>query len=253
MIEVTGNDLVIIASDPSELAEAQQATIGKMIDKEKAAGIELRQAQVTLESARNHKLDARIAERLVKKAEQRLMFVVKIREALEAGYVIVPNFPGDTIAIRVKRSGARAPASTSTFGPASAERSIANERCEVLPSGEGRYVGPRSMIEVTQSDRPKAGRPGEIEKVYRAEATSLVEGVALPAEFVRPTVMERTGKCMARRVFDEIAVAGNWMSTGRGPGTAKGDPMVLGRIFDRSSTRRMVTFLVAWFVDTSAI
>jgi len=48
MIEITGNDLVIIASNPQEMAEAQQTTIAKVQEKERNAEIERRQALVAI-------------------------------------------------------------------------------------------------------------------------------------------------------------------------------------------------------------
>jgi len=80
-----------------------------MKEKEADAEIEVRQARVTLEAAARANINSGPIKRILAKAEHRLMFLGKARQALEAGYVIVPNFPGDTIAIRVKRMGPRLP------------------------------------------------------------------------------------------------------------------------------------------------
>lgn len=104
MIEKTGNDLVVIASNPQELVESQQATIGKVAEKIRDADIEVRQARVTIDAGQRAGINVGPAKKILAKCVARAMFLGKVHDALEAGYVIVPNFPGETIAIRVKRN-----------------------------------------------------------------------------------------------------------------------------------------------------
>lgn len=243
MIEATGNDLVVIASDPNELAAAQHATIEKVAEKIRMAEIELRQAKVTVEAGSRAGINIGPVKRLVKKAEDRLTYLQKVKDALNEGCVIVPNFPGETVAVRVKRATPRTKQYEGYRWEAGRRGA---ETPDNLPTGEGRYVTPIPKSEVHQL--PKQDNASA---KYLTVPTELNEAIGLPVEFLRPTVVERTGKCMARRIFDEIAVNGNWMNSAAG--ATKGDPMVLGRIIDRSRPGRVLTFLIAWFVDTSTI
>ena len=61
-----------------------------------------------------------------------------------------------------------------------------------------------------------------------------------------------TGKTMARKLFDEIAVVDGVPRTRSSfvnNNSTKGDPLVVGVILDRVNHKRM-SFLIAWFVDT---
>jgi hypothetical protein len=245
-IETTGNDLVVIASDPKELAEGQHALVAKVRQKLAELGPEVEQAEAALLAADEANIETGALKRILNKHRDRGRYLEKVALALEAGYLIVPNFPGDTVAIRVKQD--RRPRLAPNKGLYKHTANASPETGDLLPAGEGHYVDPNPIQEVSKLPPPEPGKTQQ----WLATPVEFDEQFALPVEFLKPTVIQRTGKCMARKIFDEVAIA-------PASGWRGGDPMVLGRIllhrrrWAGDSSVRMLTFLVAWFQDTSEI
>lgn len=236
MIEKTGNDLLVIASHPQELAEAQTALVVRVKGMEAEAQVDLNEAVILIDRCQKAHLGTNRPKRFKRLAESRLLYLSKMREALEAGYVIVPNFPGETIAIRVKRDDPKHQSKVSTYNyPA-----LDDAKSEELPASEGRYVDPAPFVKKNDSNT-KDSNGMEITKFY-SRTDGFNEELSLPVEFLKPTIVELTGSAMTRKLFDEIAITKD--STIR-----DGDPMVLGRIRDRRN-KKLMSFLIAWFVDT---
>ena len=239
MIEKTGNDLVVIASSPQELADGQLAIIEQVKAKEKEAQEDYANACVLVSQCEDAKLNAQYAKRLKTRAEGRKRYLLKVRAALESGYVIMPNFPGNTIAVRVKREKPFDKVASSTYG----HPSVPDVLPEQLPAGEGRYVDPRPLIDSLREEHTG----GKGEKIVERSAWPIGydEEIALPVDFLKPSIIQMTGAAMNKKIFDELAVT-------QEASMPKGDPMVIGRIVDRRNNRR-ISFLVAWFVDTKDI
>lgn len=248
--ETIDNNVVIVATNPAELEAGQKTLIASIRAKETEANKEIAAALEMVNQAIAAGISVDAAKRLVWRAENRARYLCKIATALEAGYVMVPNFPGDTIAVRVKRQGPRGPIGKGTT-KWQAESNICEEAAERLPVGEGRYVDPMPFIE---NDAQKNERQ---EMVHTACPIGLDDDIDLPAEFHKPLVVKRLGTALAAKIFDEIVIApGPRMSSSAG--IARGDPMVLGRILAAPRQRwsgrgKMLTFLIAWFQDTSVI
>lgn len=68
-----------------------------------------------------------------KRTEKRIDYYKKIKAAIDAGYLIVPNMPTVTFAVRVNR--AKPPRKVSSY-----RGTAAFATPELLPAGEGRYV-----------------------------------------------------------------------------------------------------------------
>lgn len=239
MIQKTDNDLVVIASNAIELAEGQRATIELMRSKEIAVLEELVQARELLAQAKKSKFSPKAANALIRVCERRVLYLGKIREALEAGFVIVPNFPANTIAIRVDR---RKPTKTLTearnYIP-----DLPDQESAILPIGDGRYVDPKPLKEsllVTEYDAA-----GKSTTRYKAYPSAFDDNLELPVEFMKPVVVERTTAAMARKIFDEIAITNDF------DWPRRNDPMVIGRI--KGVQKKFTSFLIAWFVDTKEI
>lgn len=243
-LEVTGDDLVVVASDPNELVAAQHSLIehvDRLIAETKG---ELGDGEKVIEQADKAGIKAPLAA-LMKRHESRILYLSKVRAALEAGYVMVPNFPGETMAIRVKRAGPRKVLVSSQWERSAEPRA---QQPDSLPAGEGRYVDSIPFRD-KWSDTEKNSDGKEITK-WHAMATRFDEEVAMPVDFCKPVVIQRTSEALERKIFDELALstapAGYTGTSGRG------DPMVLGRVIDKRN-RRMLTFLVAWFMDARTI
>ena len=236
MIEKTGNDLLVIASQPQELAEGQAAIIVRAKELEAEAQKELSEANILIDRCSHAHVDVKRPKMLRKRAESRLTYLSKMREALEAGYVIVPNFPGETIAIRVKRDNPKFQQKTSTCN----YPQIDDAKSEELLAGEGKYVDPAPLEHRSRFDTTDE-KGKDITRFY-TRTGSWDDEIGLPVEFLKPTIVEMTGNAMARKLFDEIALT-------KDSKIRDGDPMVLGRIRDRKN-KKMMTFLIAWFIDT---
>jgi hypothetical protein len=247
-MEATGNDLVVIADNPQEMVEAQHATIAVVGGKLERAQSELADASQTLITLQESGLSTTAAERIMRSAESRVVFLEKAKQALEAGYVIVPEMPCDVVAIRVKRDN---PKKQHEIG-GNYTPSISLEKAPGLPAGEGQYVDPLpdSEIKKFRELKPQSQGGGEIVKTHRV-TTGWDTDIELPVEFLKPAVVARTGKVMMRKLFDEVAVVGasSRYTSGR---ARKIDPMVVGSVIDGVNKRKL-WFLVAWFVDTSEI
>lgn len=239
------DDLVVIADNPTEMVDAQHATIGAVSAKLTRAEHDLADANETLKHLTDANMATTAAERIVKRAESRVQFLAKAKQALEAGYVIVPEMPCDVVAIRVKRRPKKQH-TTSTWGTPS----IDTEAAPGLAAGEGQYADPLPATQLATFDvKDKEGK--DVTRTHRTTTGEWDTDIALPAEFLRPTVVQRTGRMMMRKIFDEVAVVG--ASTVYRHGRAmKADPMVIGSVIDTANKRKL-WFLIAWFLDTSTI
>jgi hypothetical protein len=164
---------------------------------------------------------------------KRIDYYTKIKAAVDAGYLIVPNMPTSTFAVRVKRAK---PLRKESDYQSTAERATP----ELLPAGEGRYVDDATY---TQSETyPSTNYKNEpIEKV-RHFATAFDEDVDFPLRGVMPEVLRATSRAMALRLFDQLGVVLN--NGGR-------DPIVVGQLLDPRGNSRLTTFFVAWWLNTA--
>lgn len=97
---------------------------------------------------------------------------------------------------------------------------------EVQSAGEGKYVKPRTEGYTTSQ---KQGDGSNVSLYY---ATGFDEEIALPVEFLKPLIIERTGKAIDLKIFDELAIVYDGVTESKASPTTrtKGDPMVIGRI-----------------------
>lgn len=222
------NDLVVLADNPQDMVQAQHDLIGWAEQKIECCNSEVADCEAVVSAIEKTELKPDIAKRLLSKARKRAEFYVKTQQALAAGYLIVPNMPSETVAIRVSREQPR-------WCTVSSEWKL-EQKAEHLPAGEGRYVKPDPFFDTIKRETEPDKR--EI-SYYRA--TKFDEEIVLPVQFMKPAVIKRAGICMEEKIFDEIAVCLN-----EGP-----DPIVLGILNDASRPGRQICFLVAWFVDTA--
>src|SRR3989337_1738466 len=125
----------LVACSPEELAVAQKQLLDWCDQRIAAWDEQFKEAQTNYEYAKSHKWNGKPYQTQRYKAERKLLFYRKIREALEAGYVIVPNFPLDLFAIRTTREYAKSKQSTGW-------RSKFEQAPQLLPTGEGEYKNP---------------------------------------------------------------------------------------------------------------
>ncbi len=222
------NDLIVLADNPDDMVQAQHELIGWAEQKIECCKSEVSDCEVVVSAIGDTELKSDSARRLLSKAKKRVEFYCKVKQALEAGYLIVPDLPSETVAIRVNRKRPRHRKSDSRWSLTQAP--------EDLPAGEGRYVSPDPLFDTIKRET----KPDQREVTLYCP-TEFQEEVALPVQFMKPAVIKRAGICMENKIFDEIAVC-----LDSGP-----DPILLGILNDASRHGRRLCFLVAWFVDTA--
>jgi len=165
---------------------------------------------------------------------KRILYYEKIKAAVEAGYLIVPNFPIDVFAVRVQRH--RQPKVTASYP----ESSKFDTKPELLPAGEGRYVDDRLFTRDLSHTELREGKERRV-GVY---VSSDYDTVDFPVVAVKPAILQATQRAMALNIFDQMGSVQN--ESGR-------DPIVVGQLLDPRGNGRRVTFFVAWWLDTASL
>lgn len=228
-------ELNLVALTPADMVPAQHALIdwcGKKIQalKDEADELDLHQKLAIENGWKTSVVTANL-----NRTARRITYYEKMRAALDAGYLLVPNMPVDVMAIRVK--GDR-PAQRSTQARWSAE----NTPQQLLPSGEGRYVDDKVFTNEMVTKRAAANGQGEITE--RTYWPTEYDEADFPIAMTKPVVLDAVGRGMALKIFDRIGRVRNDRSPRR-------DPIYVGQIIRDSQT--MATFFLAWWVDTRTL
>lgn len=229
----------LVARDPQEMAAAQ-ADLALWIERKLASinceAVELGEAR---DIATQNGWDCKALSNQVNKAKQALVYYGKMLEAVRAGFTIVPNFPIDLFAIRVRRLNPRIKeerSHNSSWFP-----SLRDEQAEALPHGEGRYVSPQQVIDHNEFTETINGRETKVKTTYPTEFAE----VEFPLIAARPVVMQATQEAMALQLFDQIGICP--------PSRPKGDPLIIGQIFlppvQFRAPKKMASFLIAWHLN----
>lgn len=220
-------DLVVVARNSSEMAQAQQHLVGWVTWKIECEKALLSEADAKLTKAKDMKQRTTTYANRVMVARGSVSFYEKIKFALEAGYCIVPNFPIELLAIRTTKKQPTL-------------RSHTNEqKAMTLPAGEGRYVDPIPKMSIrTETD-------GEESK--RVRYADHFREVTFPASLARIEILEDLDRAQQLKIFDAIGIL---PSTRRKP-----DPMLVGQISHRRGpySVKTVSFLIAWWIDTTTL
>jgi hypothetical protein len=221
----------IIALSPTDLVPAQQSLIGWCDQRITHWIAEQKEATDGHKHALANKWNAAPFKRLIQKANRKIGFYKKVRQAIEAGYLIVPNFPLNIFAIRTTAVEARADESSSRW-------SNFEQSCRVLSPGEGEYRNPLPTKD-TYADTNKEGK--EVTMYY---PTELKDELEIPLHLVKPEIMRAVDKARCLKLFDQIGIATDMHA----------DPIICGQILEgNSASSKRVTFFVAWYVDLDSI
>jgi hypothetical protein len=222
-------DLLVVAENPGELQLAQSQIVSWFARKVGAIDAELAIGRQELENAREAGWRLAPFQKIVRDLELNQTYYQKALAAVEEGYCIVPNFPVEIVAIRtVYDLPGKQRCESKHWRPSMESSSEMNE------VGEGEYVAKDLKIAVTDVVKDEKGNIKE----RWWEATEFKE-VALPVKFMKPKVLAATQHAMAHKIFDEVGVL---------PARKKSDPIVVGRIL--GPKEKVLTFLIAWFVDS---
>jgi len=226
------DDIVVLARDPAEMNLAQKGLIAWMDRKVAGLKAELAEAEENLTTAKRMKVRTEGWRRVITRSKNRITYYEKARAALDEGYCIIPDLPVQLIAIRTTRK--KPPKRWHQGG----HWQVPEAKALTLPEGEGRYVD--SSVEVVE--REVAVK----DKDYTQTESQAVEflDVDFPFKVVKPQILLGLEAAMKRKLFDEIGVL---------PATQRGaDPILVGRIKQKEGyNERVMTFLIAWWIDTS--
>jgi hypothetical protein len=174
------------------------------------------------------------------RTKRRIDYYQKIRTAVDAGFVIVPNFPVNVLAVRVGERSQKPKRSQTAHSSWGASQFRADP--QMLPAGEGRYVD--DTLNALDLSRTEPDGKGGTKQITEYQSDTYDADIDFPFTEVKPVVMGAVERAMALRVFDSIGIVQN---------QAPGDPIFVGQIHDPRGNRRMATFFVAWWLNTEAL
>ena len=233
------SDVHLVARNPNEMHLAKANLENWLVQKVAQTDKETDELFAAYEEAVKHKWAAKTLRNHGNLAKRRGDFYKKVLAAVQAGYTIVPNFPIDVFAVRVKRAAPKYEQSTSTYSQQDAIANAHEAEPDTLPYGEGRYVG-TSVQGHAGSYQEKKKDGTEITR-YFFTATDFTD-IQFPIECARVEVISASAEAMALRVFDSVGIC---------PQTRRGDPLIIGRILGPKVgySRKEVSFLLAWHLD----
>jgi hypothetical protein len=236
----------LVARNPQQMAAAS-ANLQSWLDKRiEAASAEVSELERARDEAKLHKWRTSAYNNAISKANSRLRYYIKIEAAVKAGYTIVPNFPVDVFAIRVRRPNVVTPNQVgSSYG---GKADYLAEPPDVAELGTGKYVSPKPSGYHT-TDETKSS-DGKITKRDKFVSMSL-QPPEFPFSVAVPEVMSATAEAMALRVFDQIGICPQTSKRG------KGDPLIIGQVILETGSmyrqnrdhKKPVSFLIAWHLD----
>lgn len=234
--------MVVIARTAEEMGVAQKKLVAWADENITALSVKLKDAQANLELYKKKKWRTDPLKTAVKHAEQDVEKWVKIKAALEAGYVIIPNMPDaafDVFAIRTTAKNPRKNMTQSDWGQPKDQ--VTNSP----PLGEGKYKSPEANIH--SKTFVKSHEPGKNPVYGTSRWAEDFRDIDFPFRLAKPQILEDTAKAMELGIFDDIIASPKTRISRR----VKGDPMIMGRILlTRGNYVKAVTFLITWFVDT---
>lgn len=228
-------DFTVFATNPADMVGAQRSMILWCARKIQSEKVEMAEAQTNLDAAKANKWSPVAWTKQVRLRLDKIEFYKKLKAALEAGYYIVPPFPVDTFAIRVKEG-----AQPKRHWEEGKWNRFEHE-ASVLPAGTGKYVSPIPSRETAQL--PKKKSDGTMVSVTHQRADKFV-GVDFPFKLAKAEIMEATRAAMALKVFDRMGML---------PAMRAPDPIICGEIKIPHHKGQVVTFFVSWWLDTKTL
>lgn len=224
----------LIATDQEQLGVAHAQMLAWVQGKQVECATELAEETEAFAVAKAHKWATAKLRRRITQLEQRQVFYAKIEEAVQAGYVIVPNFDMNVFAIRTTATDPVGVSMTWQHG-----RPVYPQQAELLPVGEGEYQSPN--VDVGHSPEMVTKPDGTAQKTTRYWPSTFKD-VEFPIALAKPMLMSRTAEVMAKKLFDEIGVAVDTRVSRRA-----GDPILLGVLRNPRRTRPDITFFIGWY------
>lgn len=236
--------LSVYALTPREIGPAQAQLAGWCHQKMRSLGKDYAELRSNLRVATRNRWSRGGLQKAVSLTKRRIQYYKKIESALNAGFLIIPNLPIDVIAIRTDR--ACPPYQTGEY-----PSDVNTAQADILPQGEGRYVDEMTRV------RDMSHINAEGKRVRLVEAGQFSEEIDFPVLAVKPQIMEATAQAMTLKLFDRIGLAHN-NAANSSRRIRRSDPFVVGQILNPQGGHntwhpKLVTFFIAWWLDTSAL
>lgn len=233
LVQAAEPNVSLVALAPSEMP-ATQAALGEWcLQKCDELKRELADLQEHALIAAGNGWKLRGLQATIARTEKRITYYSKMKDAVEAGFLMVPNFPVTVLAVRVTSGGKMRRTEASWSGSPAF-----NAKPELLPAGEGRYVDDRVFTHDYSHDAAD-GKGGT--KRINQHLSGDYDAPDFPFAMVKPAVLQRTQEAMALRIFDTIGMVEN--RSGR-------DPIMVGQLIDPRGNDRRATFFLAWWLNT---
>lgn len=235
--------LEVTATTPDEMLHANTALIAWCDQKITTLEAESKELMDAYDHAKAKKWATGTLKKHADMALKRVEFFGKMRSALVEGYYIVPNFPVSMFAIRTDR---KKPLHLVANSNRNWGLPTHTQQAEGLPQGEGEYRNPDPFVSTRNIGTP------DCPNRTQSWAHSWDPTLDFPLTMAKPQIMEATSRAMALNIFDEFGILPEDAKVTR----KRQDPLIVGRILDPRSTkydRKVLTFVIAWFLDTKVI
>lgn len=229
----------ITATLPHEMAQAQQSLIAWFERKVAACRAQEQELRESWRIAQRNKWRSTALKRHADLAAARAVFYGKVKDALLAGYCLMPPLP---IQVFAMRSDAKTPRAKYSYQ----RWDTRTQTAKILPQGKGQYLNPVPLLNAETVTAPTKENPDGTKQGWWAD--EFQDEIDFPLTMAKPQVMEVVERAMALKIFDEIGVL---------PPTRKDDPVIVGQIINPQppsyGQRRRVSFLIAWHLNVAEI
>lgn len=240
-VESKPTRIVVVAKTASEMEVAQKQLIGWVDSKMAELTVELLEAEENLKLFAKNKWRTDPSKKAVAKAKKHFEYYEKMKAALEAGYVIIPNMPEqafDVFAVRTTAKNPRQNIATSAWS-----RNVKDQVTNSPALHEGKYVSPDAVENSVSDTITKPDGKKETQITSWAED---FQAITFPFRLAKPQVLKDTADALKLGIFDEFIASPKFRRS-----KVRGDPMIMGRIIIREGYHvKAVTFLITWFVDS---
>jgi hypothetical protein len=235
----------LVARNPLEMQAAQIDLAVWLRNKLRQIAGEITELSAALDEAVRNGWRSGPLQYQLNKADQEDRYYQKMLLAVEAGYTIVPEFPIDVFAIRVKRKHVTRDMAETSMSYHNPANDIADQRSDLPPAGEGRYESPVAKMR-GGSRKEDDGKGGQ--NLIRFAFTDDWGDIAFPLRAARPVVMNATAQAMALKVFDQIGICQPVHNAGV---VRKGDPLIIGQVLShrRNYSQKCTSFIIAWHLN----
>ena len=231
----------LVALSPTEVPAVQTQLADWCRGRIVGLGRELREQRQNLRIAKASKWKHSGWVNQINRTKHQMLYYAKIRAAVQAGYLIIPNFDIDVMAVRVQRSYPDRKSETYD------SYKINHAAPQLLPPGVGRYVGDKHQVE--HDEREVLDSQNRKVTKHRYTVIDYEETLDFPVKMIKPQILDATQLALSRKIFDRIGIV---------KGTKRSDPIVIGQVIDPRDPDRVlhpkvISFFIAWWLDPETL